>query len=54
MRKEHCQCHAHNHQPPTARMLAAPLEKTGDVPKKHPSKLEYVGLAMTAENRLCV
>ena len=35
-------------------MLAAPLEKTGDVPKKHPSEIEYVGLAMTAENCFCV
>ena len=34
MRKEHCQCYAHNHQPPTALLLAAGLEKIRNVPEK--------------------
>nr|DAE30308.1 MAG TPA: hypothetical protein [virus sp. ct5rm7] len=34
MGKGHCQCHAHNHQPPTALLLAAELGKVRDVPEK--------------------
>lgn len=34
LRKEHCQCHAHNYQPPTALLLAAGLGKIRDVPEK--------------------
>ncbi|MCD8252749.1 MAG: hypothetical protein LUD40_12495 [Phocaeicola dorei] len=34
LRKEYCQCYTHNHQPSTARMLSAALEKVRDVPKK--------------------
>jgi hypothetical protein len=34
LRKEHCQCYAHNHQPPTALLLAAGLEKIRNVPEK--------------------
>jgi len=35
----------HNHQPPTALLLAAPLQKVGDVPKKHPDEMGvYWGL----------
>ena len=39
LRKGYCQCYAHNHQPPTARMCAARLQKIWGVPKKHPAEI---------------
>nr|DAI79936.1 MAG TPA: hypothetical protein [Caudoviricetes sp.]DAS39231.1 MAG TPA: hypothetical protein [Bacteriophage sp.] len=39
LRKGYCQCYAHNHQPPTARMCAAVLQKIRGVPKKHSAEI---------------
>lgn len=43
LRKEHCPWYAHNHQPPTARMLTAALEKVRDVPEKQSVEIGVSG-----------
>jgi hypothetical protein len=52
--KRVCQCYTRNHQPPTARLLAAALEKMRDVPEKCLREIGVsYGFAMTWKKCFC-